>query len=60
MFRALLEKTAESAPAVKALICQVTVLDAPEDRLPTEIVGVVTVKRPLCELRAAVTLDSAL
>ena len=58
MFLALPEKTAESAPAEIAVICQVAVLDPPADRLAALKVGALTEKWPLCELRLAETLDS--
>ncbi len=60
MFFALIENLAVSPPVSTAVICQVRVFEAPAAKLPTDIVGLVTVKRPLWDVKLAVTLDIAL
>jgi hypothetical protein len=60
VFRALPEKMAASDPAETAVICQETVLEPPEYKLPTLTEGALTEKCPLCELRLAETLDKTL
>jgi hypothetical protein len=49
-----------SGPDESALICHVTVVEAPDPRLPTLAVGVLTEKRPLCELRLAEAVENEL
>jgi hypothetical protein len=51
---------AESVPAEIAIICQVTVLEAPADMLGALTVGTLTEKRPFGDLRLAETLDNVL
>jgi hypothetical protein len=54
------ENTAESAPAEIPVICQVTVLEAPADKVPTFTEGELIEKCPLCEPKLAETLDNTL
>ena len=49
-----------SGPDEVAVICHVTVVEAPDDRLPAVMVGVVIEKWPFCELRLAEVLDKVL